>query len=520
MKPSKIVLALSLAGLTASNGAIAVAADEPNWYGGVGLGWSRARINDDRITADFVGSGLSVRSIDDDNNALGFKVFAGRSFNPYFAIEGGYFNLGKFGFTANTTPDGSLNGTIKIQGLNLDAVGTLPITDKFSALGRVGFTYTQSRDAFTGSGAVAVGDSNPKESEGSYKLGLGVQYAFTEALAMRGEWERYRVNDAVGNHGDVHLFSVGLVYAFGADKPVARAATPPAIAAAPAPVDSAPLDAAPRVQAPADAAPVATSPIDEAPAPLLVIVPVTAATQQYCSILDVQFEINQNTVQRESNEKIDKVGTFMRQYPATTAVIEGHTDEVGTAPDNMKLSQRRADSVVDYLVRTSGIARSRLSAVGYGMTRPIGDNNTEAGKRLNRRINAVIACATDIEGIPPVPARITMAMEMEFDLNRADVRPQYQAELRKVANLMKANPGVTATVEGHSSNQQGGPRQAMQLSQRRAESVVDALVNQFGIDRGRLFAAGFGDTRRFAYNTSAEGQQENRRVNIILNFPG
>ena len=57
-------------------------------------------------------------------------------------------------------------------------------------------------------------------------------------------------------------------------------------------------------------------------------------------------------------------------------------------------------------------------------------------------------------------------------------------------------------------------------SQRRAQSVVNSLINDYGIDRGRLLAAGYGDTRRFAYNTSAEGQQENRRVNIILDFPG
>ena len=66
---------------------------------------------------------------------------------------------------------------------------------------------------------------------------------------------------------------------------------------------------------------------------------------------------------------------------------------------------------------------------------------------------------------------------------------------------------------------QGTPAKGMQLSQRRAESVVNSLVKEFGIERSRLSAAGFGDTRRFAYNTSVEGQQENRRVNIILDFP-
>jgi OOP family OmpA-OmpF porin len=184
----------------------------------------------------------------------------------------------------------------------------------------------------------------------------------------------------------------------------------------------------------------------------------------------------------------------------------------------MTLSQRRADNVVTYLVDREGIARSRLKAVGYGETRPIADNSTEIGKRLNRRINAVIACATDIEGIAVIPDRITMAMELEFDRNGDAVKPQYRDELRKVANFMKANPKVKATVEGHTGNLQATPKLAMEISQRRAQNVVNALVD-LGVPRSRLAAEGFGQTRRFAYNTSLEGQQENRRVNIILDFP-
>jgi OOP family OmpA-OmpF porin len=86
---------------------------------------------------------------------------------------------------------------------------------------------------------------------------------------------------------------------------------------------------------------------------------------------------------------------------------------------------------------------------------------------------------------------------------------------------MKANPRATATVEGHTSNMQAGSsaQAAKQLSERRADSVVNYLVTEFGADRTMLFTEGFGGTRRFAYNTSAEGQQENRRVNIILDFP-
>jgi OOP family OmpA-OmpF porin len=480
---------LGLVGFAAVSGQAAVAA-ESGGYIGLGVGQSRANIADDRIRNELSGAGLTMTTIDDDDRDVGYKLFGGYKFNKNFAVEGGYFNLGKFGFTANTTTAGSsLTGTGKFQGANLDALGILPFTEKFSAFGRVGYIYTWTKDTFSGAGAVTVTNSNPKKSDGNYKYGLGVQYDFTESLGLRVEWERYRVNDAVGNKGDIDMALIGLVYTFGAAKPAPRAETPP----------------------PAYVAPVAA-------APVLVIVPIVARTQQYCSILDIQFEINKSTVQREAEEKLDVLVTFMRKYPDTTAVIEGHTDEVGTSADNMRLSQNRADSMVNYLANR-GIARSRLQAVGYGETRPIADNSTEIGKRLNRRINAVIACATDIEGIAPIPARIALAMELEFDPQSAAVRPQYREELRKVANFMQANPRVTATVEGHTGDLQATAALAMEISQRRAQNVLNYLVAEFGVPRSRLAAEGFGQTRRFAYNTSLEGQQDNRRVNIIFDFP-
>jgi OOP family OmpA-OmpF porin len=487
MKLVKTVGALGLAGLAALNSLLANAADD-NWYLGAGIGQSRAKIADHRVSEGLRQSGITTTTIDNDDRDIGVKLFGGKQFNKYFAVEGGYFNLGKFGYTAHTTSAGNQTGSAKFQGMNLDGVGILPITDKLAALGRLGLTYTWTKDAFGGSSAGT--GATAKKNEANFKGGLGLQYDLTRALALRTEWERYRVNDAIGNKGYADLLQVGLIYRFGTgDSSPKRAAQP-----------------APYV------APVAA----REPEPVLVIVPV--ATQQYCSILDIQFEINGKTVQREAEEKIDKVAIFMKKYPNTTAVIEGHTDEVGSSADNMKLSQTRAESVVNYLV-THGIARSRLKAVGYGEERPLYDNSTQLGKRMNRRINAVIACASDIEGIPPVANRVAMALELEFDRNSAAVRPKDRAELRKVANFLKANPQVTATVEGHTGNLQTTKEAAMKISQQRAQNVMNYLVTEFGVPRSQLAAQGFGQTRRFAYNTSLEGQQENRRVNIILDFP-
>ena len=95
----------------------------------------------------------------------GYKLFGGYKFNKNFALEGGYFDLGKFGFTATTVPAGTLNGNIKLKGLNLDAVGILPIAEKFSAFGRVGLNYAQAKDSFTGTGAVSRADESEPQQE-------------------------------------------------------------------------------------------------------------------------------------------------------------------------------------------------------------------------------------------------------------------------------------------------------------------------------------------------------------------
>jgi OOP family OmpA-OmpF porin len=259
----------------------------------------------------------------------------------------------------------------------------------------------------------------------------------------------------------------------------------------------------------------------EAPIKKTPPVPATLAERvKYCTTLDIQFEIDRYAIQHEYEASVDRLGAYLRKYPDTTAVIEGHTDEVGSDEYNMQLSQRRANSVVDYLVEHSGIDRSRLKAVGYGKTRPVADNRTEEGKRLNRRIDSVIDCAMDVkDGFKPVPGHITkVVLEMEFDRNRAEIKPRYHEELTRVASFLKENPKISATIEGHASNAEGTIAQSMELSRRRAESVVNYLVGKFSIAHSRLSAEGFGQTRRVAYNWSDEGRRENRRVNIYLDY--
>ena len=111
-----------------------------------------------------------------------------------------------------------------------------------------------------------------------------------------------------------------------------------------------------------------------------------------CMTLNVEFASNSAEIKSRYNGELDKVGDYMKKYPTTTAVIEGHTDNSGGFDQNMKLSQVRAENVVKYLVEKSGIDSSRLSAKGYGSTRRIAYNSTPEGRQQNRRINAIIDC--------------------------------------------------------------------------------------------------------------------------------
>lgn len=106
--------------------------------------------------------------------------------------------------------------------------------------------------------------------------------------------------------------------------------------------------------------------------------------------LNVEFEVNSPVVKNIYHDDIEKVANFMKAYPETTAEIEGHTDSRGTEAYNLKLSQKRAENVMKYLI-DYGIDPGRLKAVGYGESMPIADNATKEGRQKNRRVVAVIS---------------------------------------------------------------------------------------------------------------------------------
>jgi OOP family OmpA-OmpF porin len=111
----------------------------------------------------------------------------------------------------------------------------------------------------------------------------------------------------------------------------------------------------------------------------------------------VMFDYNKATIKRESSGLLNDVAAVIKENPKIQKIkIEGHTDADGADKYNKKLSQQRADAVKEFLVK-AGISADILEAVGHGEEKPLGDNKTEEGKEMNRRVEFNIIGETAAE---------------------------------------------------------------------------------------------------------------------------
>jgi outer membrane protein OmpA-like peptidoglycan-associated protein len=115
------------------------------------------------------------------------------------------------------------------------------------------------------------------------------------------------------------------------------------------------------------------------------------------SLSDVLFDFNQASLKPGAKEKLAKVSGILSVYPTLHMSVEGHTDSVGTDDYNLKLSQRRADAVRDYLT-SNGISSANVQSIGLGKADPVASNDTAAGRQQNRRVEMVVT--GDVIGQP------------------------------------------------------------------------------------------------------------------------
>lgn len=328
------ILACAVAAAMASS--VTIASDDAGWYLGGNLGQSRARLDEHTIMTQ-VSPGLFTTVVGDNTIDAGGKLFGGYQINQYVSLEAGYFDLGEFQIYAKTIPSGAIHSNMQVRGVNLDVVGYVPFTENFSAFGRLGVTRALTQNTFDGFGAAAGMSGKLSDRDTFPKAGVGLEYKFTDSFSMRAEAERYVISNALYDHNNIDLYSLGVVYRFGA-KP------------APAPVVKA-LPPAP------------------APAPV-VVAPPAPRFEKYTLSSTELFGFDSERLSMPQ-PKLDQIAAALKTDGGPSQiVIVGHTDRLGSDTYNQKLSERRAEAVKAYIA-SKGVETSRLQVVGKGESEPV-----------------------------------------------------------------------------------------------------------------------------------------------------
>lgn len=324
--------------------AVPVGAAEPHpWEAGAGVGWLDPP---------------SKRNLDAGPAAL---FTFGHRFSDTWGVEA-------LGIVANTDfESGASGGDMRILGVRA--------LYHFPGGGRAWTPYL--------SFGAAHSDIRSGDSEGSALAGAGVKYRLTDNWSLRGEANFHYGFDVEAT--DLSVF-VGIAYQWGrapAPAPKPAPVAPVAVAAAPAaPVDT-DGDGVPDTLDKCPGTPKGAK-VDSVGCPLKL-------TEQVSIRLNLNFDTGRADIKPAFAQEIQKVAEFMRRYPTTRVVIEGHTDNIGKPDFNQSLSERRAQAVAQSLVRDHGVAADRVQSVGYGLSRPIADNRTAEGRAMNRRVTAEIS---------------------------------------------------------------------------------------------------------------------------------
>ncbi|QGN37492.1 porin OmpA [Klebsiella oxytoca] len=321
MKKTAIAIAVALAGFAT----VAQAAPKDNtWYTGAKLGWSQYH------DTGFYGNGFKGNNGPVRNDQLGAGAFGGYQVNPYLGFEMGYDWLGRMAYKGSVN-----NGAFKAQGVQLTAKLGYPITDDLDIYTRLGGMVWRADSK----GNYANGVSRSEHDTGvSPVFAGGLEWAVTRDIATRLEYQWVNnIGDAgtVGTRPDNGMLSLGVSYRFGQED------VAPVVAPAPAP--------APEV-----------------------------TTKHFTLKSDVLFNFNKSTLKPEGQQALDQLYTQLSNMDPKdgSAVVLGYTDRIGSDAYNQQLSEKRAQSVVDYLV-SKGIPSSKISARGMGESNPVTGNTCD-----------------------------------------------------------------------------------------------------------------------------------------------
>ena len=298
------------------------------------------------------------------DRGMGYGVELGYYLNETWALRAEFAKL-----QLESLLDGS---DVKGNRIGIDALYHLPTMESFYLLGGL-----KRMDA--------------AQSTTALNVGVGYKHFFNQNVALFAEANRYQGIDE--SYGDAGI-KLGMTYLFGSasTKAAPTAAPTPAPAPKPATVVAQP---APVLDSDGDGVPNSADRCAD-----------TAATHKVdssgCTVyeetmaavgdidIEVRFPFNSAAVPASQRADVESLGAFMQRFPDSTVMIEGHASNTGNPAYNMKLSERRANAVADMLKKEFNIAASRITAIGYGVTRPRVEGNTPAAHAANQRIEAKV----------------------------------------------------------------------------------------------------------------------------------
>lgn len=352
IKMKKSVIALAVSGLAIAS--VQAAPQANTFYAGAKAGW--ASFHDGLTQFDAKknqGEGFGI-----NRNSVTYGVFGGYQITSNLAVETGYDYFGRV--RGNATVDGKEKrvGKHTAHGAHISLKGSYPIVDGLDAYARVGAAlvrsdYYSQQDANGEFTAVKKDRKKAHNLKTSLVLAGGLEYAITPALAARVEYQWLsrvgNLDKAIRKEGgssnkfqyspDVGSVSAGLSYRFG-----------------------------------------------QGPAP---VVEPEIVTKNFAFSSDVLFDFGKANLKPAASAALDAAHDEINKLGLAAPAIQvnGYTDRIGKDAPNLKLSQRRAESVANYIV-SKGVNPANVTAVGYGKANPVTGNTCDAVKGRK----ALIAC--------------------------------------------------------------------------------------------------------------------------------
>jgi outer membrane protein OmpA-like peptidoglycan-associated protein/uncharacterized protein YecA (UPF0149 family) len=352
----KSALLAALPMLVASLGANAEWWDEMDLYVGAGVGQS------------YLDPGLGGTAYEiDDHTKNAWKLTAGWDWNDHISIEGYYTELG----TVDLKPGAHM--TYRMMGgdamLHFWAHGEERKKGSIALYAKAGLNHMTNN---------ANGVNYDQGSNFQLFGGLGAELYLQRRFSVRLELESYDT--------DAALLSLNLVKRFGfkskprITKPVLPVVEPKVLVIAPVVADT-DLDGLLDDEDQCPYTPEGLTVNDLGCA---------AYNGKVGSLItNIQFEVNSASLTESGKISLNEISGMLANYPGVEIEVQAHSDNTGSANYNKKLSQKRAQSVVDYLKKKK-IAESRLKAVGFGEDKPVADNNTNQGRAKNRRVEFIL----------------------------------------------------------------------------------------------------------------------------------